>query len=280
MKNIFEQGVFEGERALYNTHGAKIIDSTFQNGESPLKESSDLEIISSIFKWKYPLWYSKNVTLSDSTLLETARSGIWYTHGIKMKNCTIEAPKTFRRSSGIELYNCTLPLAQETLWGCRDIKIEDCSAVGDYFAMNAENIEIDDFSLRGNYAFDGGRNIVVRNAKLLSKDSFWNTENVTIYDSLVIGEYFGWNSKNVKLVNCTVDSNQGFCYIDGLELVNCKLLNTDLAFELSSVTAEVTSKIDSVKNPISGTIKAKDIGEVILDKEMIDPDKTTIIFGE
>ena len=91
MKNIFEQGVFEGERALYNTHGAKIIDSTFQNGESPLKESSDLEIISSIFKWKYPLWYSKNVTLSDSTLLETARSGIWYTHGIKMKNCTIEA---------------------------------------------------------------------------------------------------------------------------------------------------------------------------------------------
>lgn len=280
MKSIFEQGVFEGERALYNTHGAKIINSTFQNGESPLKESSELEIVSSIFKWKYPLWYSKNITLEDSTLLETARSGIWYTHGIKMTNCTVEAPKTFRRSSGIELYNCTLPLAQETLWTCRDIKIKNATATGDYFAMNSENIEIDGFSLRGNYAFDGAKNITVRNARLLSKDSFWNTENVEIYDSLIIGEYFGWNSKNIKLVNCTVDSNQGFCYIENLELVNCKLLNTDLAFELSTVNAEVTTKIDSVKNPISGTICAKDIGEVILDPEMIDPKKTKISFGD
>jgi len=277
---LFKEGVFEGERALYNTHGARIVDSTFQNGESPLKESSDLEITSSIFKWKYPLWYSKNVSVKDSTLLETARSGIWYTHGIKMTDCTIEAPKTFRRSSGIELYNCTLPLAQETLWGCRDIKISNSSATGDYFAMNSENIEIEGFSLRGNYAFDGAKNVTVRNARLISKDSFWNTENVTVYDSVIIGEYFGWNSKNVKLVNCTIDSNQGFCYIENLELVNCKLLNTDLAFELSTVNAEVTTRIDSVKNPISGRIRAREIGEIILDSEMIDPARTEIKTGD
>ena len=277
---LFKEGVFEGERALYNTHGARIVDSTFQNGESPLKESSDLEITSSIFKWKYPLWYSKNVSVKDSTLLETARSGIWYTHGIKMTDCTIEAPKTFRRSSGIELYNCTLPLAQETLWSCRDIKISNSSATGDCFAMNSENIEIEGFSLRGNYAFDGAKNVTVRNARLISKDSFWNTENVTVYDSVIIGEYFGWNSKNVKLVNCTLDSNQGFCYIENLELVNCKLLNTDLAFELSTVNAEVTTRIDSVKNPISGRIRAREIGEIILDPEMIDPSRTEIKTGD
>jgi len=273
---FLNQGVFEGERALYHISDTRIENSTFENGESPLKECKDLEIDSSIFKWKYPIWYSENVKVENSILLDTARSGIWYTKNISMKNCFIEAPKTFRRAEKIYLENCRMPNAEETLWNCRDIRIKNLDARGNYFAMGSENIEIDDFTLDGNYAFDGAKNIVVRNAKMLSKDSFWNTENVTVYDSVIIGEYLGWNSKNLKFVNCTIDSNQGMCYIENLEMINCKLMNTDLAFELSTVRADIKSKIISVKNPISGTIHAEEIGEIILDKEMIDPEKTAI----
>ena len=104
----FEYGYFEGERALYNTHGAELVDCTFANGESPLKESGALELSGCIFKWKYPLWYSNNIKARGTTLLDTARSGIWYTHNIEMTDCMIEAPKTFRRSSGIKLKNCQL----------------------------------------------------------------------------------------------------------------------------------------------------------------------------
>ena len=65
-------------------------------------------------------------------------------------------------------------------------------------------------------------------------------------------------------------------YIEGLKLVNCKLINTTLAFEYATVEAEVSSKIDSVLNPISGSIKAPAIGELILEKDFIDPAKTEI----
>lgn len=58
---------------------------------------------------------------------------------------------------------------------------------------------------------------------------------------------------------------------------NCKLLHTTLAFEYSTVDAEITGKIDSVINPTSGQIKAESIDELILEKDKVDPSKTKII---
>ena len=266
-----------GERAMYNTHDALITNTTFADGESPLKECSDLVLDNCIFKWKYPLWYCKNVKVKNTTWLDTARSGIWYTDNISIVDSLIEAPKQFRRSSNIELINCMIPNAEEFLWTCKNIKLTNIQAQGNYFCMNCENIRIENFTLVGNYAFDGAKNIEIRNAKMNSKDSFWNCENVTIYDSTIIGEYLGWNSKNITLINCTIDSNQGMCYIDGIKMVNCKLLNTDLCFErCSDVDATIASSIISVKNPYNGKIKAKSIGEIILDEDIVDKTKTII----
>ena len=281
MKKVYKQGLYTGERALYDTHDAEIIDSTFDDGESPLKECSDLKIRHSIFKWKYPLWYSENILCEDTTLLETARSGIWYTKNIKMVNCHISAPKIFRRAEGITLINCNIPNAQETMWNCKNIVLKDVNATGDYFGLNAVGVDIDHFNLIGNYAFDGGRDIVIRNAKMDSKDSFWNCKNVTVYDSIIVGEYLGWNSENITFINCCIDSHQGMCYMKNIKMVNCKLLNTDLCFEFcENVDAEICSHIDSVKNPYSGVIKAKSIGELILDEKYIDKSKITIITEE
>lgn len=276
MKTL-RQGLFTGERALYNSRGLVIHDSTFADGESPLKESRDIELHGCIFKWKYPLWYSGNIKVQNSVLLETARSGIWYTDNIEFENSVIEAPKTFRRASNITLKNTNMPNAKESLWNCKDIKLTDVHATGDYFAMGSENIYAENFTLDGNYGFDGAKNVEVRNARLISKDAFWNCENVVVYDSIIIGEYLGWNSKNVKFVNCTIESNQGLCYMENVVLENCKLLNTDLAFEFSSADAEVVTEIDSVKNPISGKITAPKIRELIMDENFIDPSKTEII---
>ena len=59
-------------------------------------------------------------------------------------------------------------------------------------------------------------------------------------------------------------------------LIHCKLLNTSLAFEFSSVDADITSSVDSVLNPTSGSIRAESIGELILEKDKIDPSLTKI----
>ena len=276
----YRNGTFVGERALYNVTDAAIYSSVFEDGESPLKECRNIEVRESVFKWKYPMWYSRDVKVYDSTLLVSARSGIWYTHGIEMHACSIEAPKTFRRSSGIKLVKCSIPHAEETLWSCTDVVMDEISAVGDYFGMNAKNVVANKFDLDGNYAFDGAENVEIRNSRLISKDAFWNAKNVTVYDSLIVGEYLGWNSENVTFINCTIESNQGLCYMDNLRLVNCTFENTDLAFELSSVDAEINSHVDSVKSPRSGKIKAKSIGEIIIDSLMVDPEKTKIEYLE
>jgi len=275
------QGLYEGERALYNSRDLEIYDSTFDNGESPLKESKNIKLYNSIFKWKYPLWYCENVRCENVTFLEMARSGIWYTNDIVIKNSLIAAPKEFRRSKNIKLENVTIPDAKETLWTCEKVKMNNCQTCGDYFGMNSKDVYINGWNHSGNYAFDGAKNVEIHNAKLDSKDSFWNCENVTVYDSVIIGEYLGWNSKNLTFINCIIDSNQGMCYIDNIKMVNCKLLNTDLSFErVSNIDAVINSKIDSVKNPYSGVIKAKAIDEIIIDEDIVDKTKTKIIIGE
>ena len=60
MKEI-RQEYLTGERALFQGNNLKIYDTIFADGESPLKESHDIELFGSMFQWKYPLWYSKNI---------------------------------------------------------------------------------------------------------------------------------------------------------------------------------------------------------------------------
>lgn len=276
-KRQIRQEFLTGERALFASENLEIYDSIFDQGESPLKESRDIELSGSMFRWKYPLWYCKNITARDCTWFDMARAGVWYTDNIKVDNALIEAPKNFRRCDGVKLNHVRFTNAEETFWHCRNVEMADVVAKGDYFAMNCENMTLEQFELVGNYSFDGVRNMTIRNSRLLSKDAFWNTDNVTVYDSFISGEYLGWNARNLTLVNCTVESLQGMCYIDNLVMKNCKLINTTLAFEYSTVEADICSHIDSVINPTSGTIRADSIGELILQKDRVNPELTTIV---
>lgn len=264
-----------GERALFHSDNLKVVDTIFDDGESPLKESSNIELVGSMFKWKYPLWYCNNISAKDCKWFEMARAGVWYTNDIEVEDAMIEAPKNFRRCNKLSLKNVNFFHAAETLWSCDNVVMDNVSAKGDYFAMNSNNMNINNFKLDGNYSFDGCKNVEIHNSVLLSKDAFWNTENVTVYDSFISGEYLGWNAKNLTLINCTIESLQGMCYIDNLVMKNCKLINTTLAFEYSNLDVEVDN-VDSVINPSSGTIKADSIGELIMQKSEIDPSKTII----
>ena len=276
-----KQKNFEGERALFGSRDLCLKDCVFDRGESPLKESSNIILDTTLFRWKYPLWYCSNVKADNCTWFDMARAGVWYTDNIEVNNAVIQAPKNFRRSRGIRLMDVAFTNALETMWSCSDVELTRVSvAKGDYFAMNCSNMTVDGLTLDGNYSFDGVKNAVIRNSRLLTKDAFWNSENITVYDSFISGEYLGWNSKNLTLVNCTIESLQGMCYIDNLVMKNCKLINTTLAFEYSNVDADISSAIDSVFNPGAGTIRAERIGELIIEKDKIDPSLTRIVCNE
>lgn len=271
------RGYYTGERALFNAKDMLIREAVFADGESPLKESSDIELSQCLFRWKYPLWYSKNIVMKDCTLFDMARAGIWYTDNIRVENTIIEAPKNFRRCNGVVLNRVTFPNAAETMWSCENVTMKQVLAKGDYFAMNCSNMKIEDFELDGNYSFDGAKNIELHHARMLSKDAFWNSENVTVYDSFISGEYLGWNAKQLTLINCTIESLQGMCYIDNLVMKNCKLINTTLSFEYSTnIEAQLTGAVNSVFNPASGTIEADFIEELIMEKDRVNPEKTII----
>lgn len=268
---------FTGERALYASKGVRVTDSIFEDGESPLKESSDVELFGCMFRWKYPLWYCKNVRAVKCTLFEGARAGIWYSDGVEIETAMIEAPKTFRRCRDLTLRDVSILNAKETLWDCHGVTMRNVVASGDYFGMNCSEVDVDGFMISGNYTFDGVKNASVRNARMTSRDSFWNCEHVVVRDSFITGEYLGWNSKDLTFENCVIESLQGLCYIDGLKMINCKLINTTLAFEYSTVDAEICSRVESVLNPTSGIIRADSIGELIVERDRVDASKTVIV---
>lgn len=269
-----------GERALFQGENLLIRDTIFADGESPLKESHDIELENCSFKWKYPLWYAHNIKVNNSIWFEMGRAGVWYTEHIEVNDSAVEAPKNFRRCRDLTMNRISMPNAAETLWHCTDVRMNQVMARGDYFAMDSQNMEIHGLTLYGNYSFDGVKNAEIHDSKLLSKDAFWNSENVTVYNSYISGEYLGWNAKNLTLINCTIESLQGLCYIENLVMKNCRLLNTTLAFEYSTVDAEIEGTIRSVMNPSGGTITADRIEELILEKDKIDPSKTKITCRE
>ena len=276
-RTVTENRILTGERALFRAENALVINTVFEDGESPLKESLNVELQGCTFKWKYPLWYCENILAKDCRWYEMGRAGVWYTRNITVENALIDAPKNFRRCAGLTLRNVEFTNAQETLWSCDGVTMENVTAKGDYFAMNTNNTVVRGLKLDGNYSFDGSRNVEIHDSVLNSKDAFWNSENITVYDSFICGEYLGWNAKNLTLINCTIESLQGMCYIENLVMKNCKTADTTLAFEYSTVDAEIVGKVDSVLNPIAGRIKADCIGTLIMQPQFVDVDETQIL---
>ncbi len=272
-----EQNNYKEERALFGMHNAVVKDCVFSDGESPIKECTDISIENSVFRWKYPIWYSKNITVCDCAFLENTRAGIWYVDNISVTDSVFDSPKNFRRCGNVALENVSLTDAAETLWNCKDVSLRNVRANGNYFVKDSENITAEGIELVGKYCFDGVRNVEVHNGKFIGRDLFWNSENVTVYDSFISGEYIGWNSRNLTFVNCTIESLQGLCYIDNLVMRGCKLLNTTLAFEYSTIDAEIIGKIDSVINPKSGRLVCGEIGELIMESDRVDVNETKIV---
>lgn len=126
-----------------------------------MKHAHDIELRSSSFKWKYPLWYCSDIDAKDCTWFEMARAGVWYTDHITVEDSTIEAPKNFRRCHDVTLRNVDFVNAEETLWACSGVTLDNVSAHGDYLAMNCADVKADNLRLVGNYPFDGARNVEI-----------------------------------------------------------------------------------------------------------------------
>ena len=264
---------YGGERPLFASRDLRLENVVILPGESALKECSNIEAVSCEFQGKYPFWHVDGFRVENCTFREGARAALWYSRRLVMKDTRVEAPKMFREMEDLTLENVVIPDAQETLWHCKGARLKNVEvANADYLFMYSSDISSEAYRQQGNYSFQYCRNVEIRNAVIHSKDAFWGTEDVTVYNSEIHGEYLGWHSRRLRLVNCRISGTQPLCYATDLVMENCTMdADCDLAFECSTLQATICSRITSVKNPRSGSIKAEGYGEIIIDKNLKAP---------
>lgn len=270
---IIKDQEFSGERPLFGIRDVRLERVTIGEGESGIKECADIEADDCRFFGKYPLWHVDRSLITNCYFDVGARSAIWYSNDMIMRDSVIDGPKFFREMNNLTIENVVINDADETFWNVRGLQIRNLKLHGGtYPFMGCSEVEIDGLESDSKYVFQYVKNVVIRNAKINTKDSFWEVENVTVYDSEIRGEYLGWHSKNLRLVRCHIAGEQPLCYAENLVLEDCTFDPAcDRAFEYSTVNAQIRGAITEIKNPTSGIIVADEIGRVTFDEYVRQP---------
>lgn len=276
----YENRQYDEERALYGIKNAAVRNCKFDgpaDGESALKECSDITVEDCFFNLRYPFWHVNKAVIKNSQMTELCRAALWYDEDITISNCSMNGIKALRECRNIKLLGSSI-VSPEFLWRCSDIVVEHSKLESEYPFFECSDVSIEDLNMKGKYSFQYVENMTINNSVLDTKDAFWHSKNVTVMDSVVKGEYLGWYSENLRFVRCHIVGTQPLCYCKNLILEDCTMEATDLCFERSEVNASVRGRIESVKNPVAGQIKADEIGEIIMEEEYVDSTKTQIII--
>lgn len=264
---IIEKQTFDEERALYGAKDLVVEQCRFDgpaDGESALKEASNIETNKCFFNLRYPFWHVHGLRIKDCELTELCRAALWYSEDITITDTKLHGIKALRECRNAVLKNCDI-LSPEFGWSVTGIEVYDTTAKSEYFMMRSENIRFENVDFTGKYSFQYIQNAVFENCRFDTKDAFWHGKNVLVKNCVVKGEYLAWYADGLTFENCKIIGTQPLCYCKNLKLINCEMIDTDLCFEKSDVFAEVTTPILSIKNPRSGKITAPAVGEVIMD---------------
>ena len=275
---IVKEKTFDEERALYGVHGAQVIGCKFDgpaDGESALKESEDITVENCFFNLRYPFWHVDDARIMHCELTENCRAALWYDRNVTLRGCKMHGIKALRECRGITLEDNDI-LSREFGWRSSGISIRSCTLDSEYPFFECRELEIAGLKMKAKYSFQYVEEAILRDCELDTKDAFWHSKNVTVVNSTVKGEYLGWYSENLRLVRCRIIGTQPLCYCRGLVLEDCTMECCDLAFERSEVQASIRGGVDSVKNPLCGSIPADSIGQTILEPAYIDPTRTVI----
>ena len=269
MKTI-EHKNFDEERALYGSHELIVRSCSFDgpaDGESAFKECMDITAEHCFFNLRYPFWHVHGLKISDSEMTENCRASLWYSDHIEITGTKMHGIKALRECSDVLIRDCDI-ISPEFGWSTRGIRMEDTTAVSEYFMMRSENLTFRNVTFTGKYSFQYIKNAVFENCTFDTKDAFWHGENILVRNSVVKGEYLAWYSNGLTFENCKIIGTQPLCCCKNLKLIRCEMIDCDLAFEKSEVEAQIITSVVSIKNPLSGTISVPAVGEIIRD----DPD--------
>ncbi len=263
--DTIENMTFDQERALYESHNLKVKGCRFDgpaDGESALKESSDIVVENCFFNLRYPFWHDHGLKIEGSDMTELCRAALWYSDHIEIKNTRLHGIKALRECFDISMDSCDI-ISPEFGWSVSNLEMTNCTAQSEYFMMRSEKLHFKNVNFTGKYSFQYISDSLFENCVFDTKDAFWHAKNVVIKDSVINGEYLAWYCENVTFDHCKIIGTQPLCYCKGLRLIDCEMDKADLAFEKSDVGATVLTPVISIKNPYSGSITVPSVGEVI-----------------
>ena len=268
MKTIANQ-TYDEERALYGISNIHLLDCTFAgpaDGESAVKEASDVFAEHCFFDLRYPFWHVHRLDIRECRMSEGCRAALWYSDHVAATGSELHGIKAFRECGDVAVRNCDIK-SNEFGWFSRDFTMEGCTVESDYFMLHAGSLAFRDVRFRGKYALQYLHDAVFDHCDITSRDAFWHAHNVTVRNSVLRGEFLGWYSDNLTLEHCRILSSQPLCYCSALKLIDCEVVDSDLCFEKSDVDAVITTPVDSIKNPRSGRIVVPSVDEIIRDDE-------------
>ena len=271
-RTLYESLTLDEERALYGITHATVKNCLFDgpaDGESALKEASDISVEDCNFRLRYPFWHVHGGRVTGCTLTDTCRAAIWYAADMAVESSTLGGIKALRECDRMTLTDCDVDSA-EFGWLCRGVTLTDCRVQGEYPFFMTRGLHLKGVELKGKYSFQYVEDCTVTDSHLDTKDAFWHAKNVTVVDSIVKGEYLGWYSEGLTLVRCRIEGTQPLCYCKSLTLIDCEMVGCDLAFENSAVTATVRGPVDSIKSPASGRIEVDSVGEIVYERAPVD----------
>ncbi len=257
------------ERALYGSRGVWVYGCAFdgdEDGESALKESSDVIVERTLCNLRYPFWHDSRLAILDCEMTEKCRAALWYSDEISIHSSRLLGVKALRECRNVHIDGCKI-VSAEFGWSSQKVSVENSSAEGEYFMLRGRDLRAKNLTFKGKYSFQYVENATLEDCVLDTKDAFWHAKNVTLKNCEVKGEYLAWYSENLTMIDCKISGTQPFCYCKNLKLINCSMTEADLAFEKSTVDAAVTTPVVSIKNPTAGRIVLPSVGEVILTDE-------------
>ncbi len=266
---LIEKQTYDAERAFYGQTGVHFKDGALDgpaDGESAFKECSDIVIENVFCNLRYPFWHNHGLKIVDSELTNLCRAALWYTDHVEITNTKLHGIKALRECADIVIDHCSID-SPEFGWFSNNIVISNSTAKSEYFMMQAKNLTLKNVKFDGKYSFQYNENLTIEDSEVTTKDAFWHAKNVTVKNSTLRGEYLAWFSEGLTLINCKIIGTQPLCYCKDLTLIDCEMIDTDLSFEKSDVDATILTAVDSIKNPLSGTIRVTEVGEIIRDEE-------------
>ena len=267
MDDIIEGKCFDEERALYGQHDLTVRNCRFDgpaDGESAFKEARCIKAEKNFYNLRYPFWHCTNLELLGGEMTDKCRAALWYSKDVKIEGLAMHGIKAVRECENVQVENADID-SPEFGWFTRGMSMAKSRSKSEYFKLKSSGLNFSGVEFSGKYSFQYVEDSVFENCNFDTKDAFWHAKNVLVKNCTVKGEYLAWYCENVTFENCTICGTQPLCYCKGLKLVNCKMYDADLAFEKSEVQADITTRVESIKNPLSGCIKVAGLGALIRD---------------